>query len=177
MIGKKFNRLLVIEESDYKGNRQKYWLCLCECGNSKIVAGPKLRSGHTQSCGCLKLQRSLENIKKGIIFVRSEEGRRFRSLSNSSKVGENAINWKGGKEKENVRLRRSPEAMKWRKQVYERDGYLCQMCKVDGKRLNAHHHKPWSLFPELRYELDNGITLCQCCHILVHKINGNPKII
>jgi len=53
LTGKKFGRLLVIE----KLNNDKYnkirWLCLCDCGNIKIIIGERLRSGHTKSCGCL----------------------------------------------------------------------------------------------------------------------------
>lgn len=175
MIGLAFNRLTILKESDYKDNRQKNWICRCVCGNQTIVPGPKLKSGHTQSCGCLKLERSKQNTALGIKWIKSEEGRRFVSNRNSSRRGPLAFNWKGGKEEENIRLRRSPEAMKWRQQVFERDGFLCQLCKQNGKRLNAHHDKPWSLFPEARYELSNGITVCKDCHKNIHKVNGNPK--
>lgn len=42
------------------------WSCLCECGNTSIVDGGDLKSGHTQSCGCYRTQRQIEaNIKHG----------------------------------------------------------------------------------------------------------------
>lgn len=55
MIGKKFNKLLVLRDSGLRGarNRIKY-VCLCDCGNESIVFGDPLRSGHTKSCGCDK---------------------------------------------------------------------------------------------------------------------------
>lgn len=55
MIGKKFNKLLVLRDSGLRGarNRIKY-VCLCDCGNESIVFGSPLRSGHTKSCGCDK---------------------------------------------------------------------------------------------------------------------------
>jgi len=57
---------------------------------------------------------------------------------------------------------------RWRKDVKERDNYMCQSCKSRDK-LHAHHIKPKSGFPELRHVLSNGITLCQSCHIEEHR--------
>lgn len=65
--------------------------------------------------------------------------------------------------------RNSSEYAQWRKKVFERDGYTCQMCGVKGGVLNAHHIKKYSEFPNLRYDLDNGVTLCKGCHRKVHK--------
>jgi 5-methylcytosine-specific restriction endonuclease McrA len=60
--------------------------------------------------------------------------------------------------------RYSKEAEVWRKSVFERDNYTCQGCDVRGNYLEADHIKPWAYFPELRYELTNGRTLCRPCH-------------
>ena len=57
----------------------------------------------------------------------------------------------------------------WRKAVFERDSYKCQKCGKIGGKLNAHHIKPFSLYPDLRFDIDNGITLCKECHIELHK--------
>ncbi len=53
----------------------------------------------------------------------------------------------------------------WRKKVYKRDGFRCQMpgCKSKYK-IQAHHIKKWSRAAILRYDVDNGITLCKTCH-------------
>ena len=52
--------------------------------------------------------------------------------------------------------------MEWSTRVRERDG-RCQYCRsVD--LLEAHHVYPKSRYPDLRYLLDNGLTLCQPCH-------------
>ncbi len=56
MIGKRFGRLVVVKETEKRG-KEYWWECLCDCGNSSIVVGGALRSGHTQSCGCLKKER------------------------------------------------------------------------------------------------------------------------
>ena len=83
--------------------------------------------------------------------------------------GERHWNWKGGITPENARIRASAEYAKWRKAVFERDHFTCQMCGRYGCKLNAHHIKPFSKYPEYRLDLDNGITLCKECHKKAHK--------
>ena len=58
----------------------------------------------------------------------------------------------------------------WREAVIERDKYKCVLC--DSKEhLEAHHCKPKSQFPELAYDVNNGVMLCKRCHIVV--VHGN----
>lgn len=64
--------------------------------------------------------------------------------------------------------RRSDEYKKWRKSVFERDNYTCQLCGDRGVKLNAHHKKPYAFFHDLRYTVANGITLCVPCHMEQH---------
>jgi len=80
-------------------------------------------------------------------------------------------NWKGGITPENQRIRLSTPYRHWRKNVFERDKYTCQKCKSKNLKLNAHHIKPFSRFPELRTQLSNGMTLCIPCHKKEHS-NG-----
>jgi transcription elongation factor Elf1 len=63
--------------------------------------------------------------------------------------------------------RRSVEGQ-WSMAVRERDGHRCQHCGSNGK-LHAHHIKPRAMFPELALELDNGLTLCEECHVEEHR--------
>lgn len=80
--------------------------------------------------------------------------------------GERNPNWQGGKEPINNRVRKSLEYQLWRKKVLERDNFTCQnpKCKKRGGKLHADHIKPFALYPELRFVLENGRTLCIPCH-------------
>lgn len=62
-----------------------------------------------------------------------------------------------------------PEYKNWRRNVFTRDNYTCRACGARGVRLNAHHIIPWSVDVSLRYEISNGITLCESCHKKEHK--------
>lgn len=61
-----------------------------------------------------------------------------------------------------------PIYKEWRLAVYKRDGFCCQMpgCGRKGfsAKIQAHHIKRWAEYPELRFQLTNGITLCKRCH-------------
>lgn len=54
LSGRKFNRLMVIEEAGRYKNRSILWLCRCDCGKIKKVLASSLLNGDVQSCGCLK---------------------------------------------------------------------------------------------------------------------------
>lgn len=72
-------------------------------------------------------------------------------------------------------IRNSKEYSEWRKNVFERDDYTCQMCGKKGGTLNAHHIKSFKKYPKLRLKLSNGVTLCDECHRKLHKKIGRGK--
>ena len=91
--------------------------------------------------------------------------------------GETHHNWKGGVTPENAKIRNSPEYSKWRLEVFERDKFTCKKCGEAGGKLEAHHIKSFADFPELRFEVKNGKTLCEKCHAGIHrKPDGNQKV-
>lgn len=91
----------------------------------------------------------------------SVEARKKMSLRHK---GSKSYLWKGGVSPINRRIRRSFEYRLWREAVFARDGWTCVWCGQVGGRLNADHIKRFSDYPELRFALDNGRTLCEPCH-------------
>lgn len=86
--------------------------------------------------------------------------------------------WKGGVTPEHERIRKSKIYKDWRISVFKRDNFKCQNCGYTGNKLEAHHVKPFALYPELRFDIDNGKTLCKECHDLEETINQytNPEL-
>ena len=76
---------------------------------------------------------------------------------------ENHWNWRGGITPKNVILRNCPEYKLWHKAVLERDGWACIWCGSK-ENIEADHIKPFAMYPELRFAIDNGRTLCRKCH-------------
>jgi len=55
LVGQRFGRLTVISEAKEKVGICVAWLCQCDCGNTCTPTTRNLKSGRTQSCGCLRL--------------------------------------------------------------------------------------------------------------------------
>lgn len=80
------------------------------------------------------------------------------------RYGSSINTWKGGVTPEHFYLRKTLQYKEWRKSVFKRDQFTCVLCGHKGGEINADHIKPFSLFPELRFDVDNGRTLCVPCH-------------
>ena len=93
-----------------------------------------------------------------------------------AKRGEKNPNWKGGVTPLIIQVRNSRKMAIWRSQVFSRDDFTCQACGKRGGYLQADHELPFALFPDQRFELLNGRTLCRECHhkMPTHGNNKNP---
>jgi 5-methylcytosine-specific restriction endonuclease McrA len=119
----------------------------------------------------------LSKVHKG--YLTSEETKRKLSIA---VTGKNNGNWKGGVTPLYKVIRMSREYKLWRIAVFERDNYTCIWCGAkngNGKTviLNADHIKPFALFPELRFAIDNGRTLCHDCHETTDTYGRNINLI
>lgn len=107
-------------------------------------------------------------FKKG--FVPWNKGKKGLHLSPKSEftrervVGEKNVNWKGGVTRTYEKIRKSEQYKRWREGIFKRDGFRCVGCGNKGVTLNADHIKPFADYPELRFDMNNGRTLCVPCH-------------
>lgn len=85
-------------------------------------------------------------------------------MSQKARKGPASEWWQGGKTEEAKRIRASMDFRLWREAVFKRDDYTCQICGQRGGRLHPDHIKRFSMFPELRFDVSNGRTLCEDCH-------------
>ena len=77
LTGQIFNRLTVIKEDPQRSGGHVCWLCKCSCGNPQLISisGGHLRSGHTQSCGCVQKEKAKKIMKEVIqpLGVKAQE--------------------------------------------------------------------------------------------------------
>ena len=110
--------------------------------------------------------------------INANKGKKFsedhRLKLGASKIGENNPMWKGGITKKIYLLRMSSELKIWREKIFLRDKFTCKnpncpYCKNKvGGYLHAHHLKSFTDYPELRFNLENGITYCLKYHKFIH---------
>jgi hypothetical protein len=115
-----------------------------------------------------------EKMKLGLIPKPPASTKESRKKAGLKIRGENHPRWikdrsKVKRSRFNNAFRNQGPIASWRKSIFERDDYICQKCYQKGNQLNAHHIKSWALFPELRFEISNGVTLCVTCHRKEHK--------
>ena len=112
-------------------------------------------------------QETKDKISKAHVGKKISETHRINlSISHiGTNSGEKHYLWKGGKNSETKRARNSYEYQQWRTAVFQRDNYTCIWCGNNKSgNLNADHIKQFAYFPELRFDINNGRTLCIDCH-------------
>lgn len=151
ITGQRFRRLVAVEAVGQDSAGATQWLCICDCGEETITAITRLNNGLTNSCGCLRIERTIEAVS-----------------------GENNVNYNPDlTERDRIDRRIIPKYCEWRDAIKERDNYTCRACGVRGSsHMAAHHLNAWFSFPEQRFDLNNGVTLCSGCHNEFHAIYG-----
>ena len=103
-----------------------------------------------------------------------------RKKMSESRKGSKGNNWKGGITPINNTIRNSLEYRLWRETVFKRDNYTCVWCGIKSMKgvkviLQADHIKPFAYYPELRFAIDNGRTLCRECHLTTNTYGERAK--
>ena len=95
-------------------------------------------------------------------------GEKRKNLKIPNFSGELHWNWQGGITPESIKARQCLEYEIWRMEVLKKDKFTCRLCNKKGGKLVAHHLNLFSKFVELRYSVENGMTLCRGCHSKLH---------
>ena len=136
LIGNKYGKLEVISLSHNSGSPSynKYWECLCECGNTKTVRGSHLVSANVRSCGCLRSsspeKRKEQKRRKDAKYRASDKGKQVRYYHAALRKARN----KGAEGAFTLRH------IEW---IREYQGDMCNYCKKDLKgKGQIDHIKP-----------------------------------
>lgn len=152
--------------------RRKYKTFCIECGiekytqKSKVNIPSRCRPCATKLTPSEEVKKKISETLRNKYATDAEWKRKVVAAQNVAK-GSKHWNWKGGITPINQRTRTSEDYSAWRLAVLHRDHYKCRVCE-DTQNLHAHHINPWSAFPEDRYVLQNGLTLCATCHKNYH---------
>jgi hypothetical protein len=133
---------------------------------------------------------SLANLTKGKRYKKGEpsqrKGKKYPSpskltiekmrLAHKGKhSGKNSNFWKRGVCPEHIKQRNSIQNRLWREAVFARDNWTCQKYDIKGCELHPHHILNFAQYPELRFSIDNGITLSSKAHKEFHKKYGTKN--
>ena len=160
----------------HKGKGKKWGIPLfCKtCKKEFILDGEK--GGHSGYVYCSKECKDKDNSWK-IKVSKTKTGvpnLKARGKPHYYHRGERNPNWNGGFSKDRSHYN-SLEYINWRRDVFIRDEFTCRECGVKHTYITAHHIKSWRNYPELRYEVDNGKTLCEDCHKKTDNYKGRAR--
>ncbi|MRX54644.1 hypothetical protein GJU41_11740 [Bacillus idriensis] len=121
----------------------------CSCGNISRIAFSSFKQGH-RCLSCASERMSGPNNPAYNPNLTDED--RFHRVNN-------------------------PDARRWTREVKKRDGFKCKNphCRLTTNKMVAHHLNSYDIHKEGRFDLENGITLCQDCHVSFHRKFGYGK--
>lgn len=122
-------------------------------------------------------QRMKENnpgmhLSQETLLKRSLALKGKKAWNKGKKCPQLITNWQGGISSASEKARHSMEFRLWREAIYTRDNWTCQKTGIRGGKLHPHHIRNFSEYPELRFVVDNGITLSQDTHMEFHNKYG-----
>lgn len=122
-------------------------------GKAPNNKGKKMSQEFKDKCRkrMLGTKPSKETIEKRVSQMRGNK--HWRWMEDRSSVDLNKRRWN------------TKECIRWREEVFTRDNYCCRISNQDcDGEVQAHHILRWSEYPELRFNINNGITLCHRHH-------------
>lgn len=166
--------------SSFSRNEKIKKFCLfCKKEFKTVLSQVKRGKGKFCSLKCFYISRN-RRIKKLCLICKKEFAvRLYRIKDGEGKYcsrkcqgkwrsinirGENHWSWKGGTYgTERHAIMRQIEYINWAKNIKERDNYTCQICGITKAFFHSNHIKKFADYPELRFNLINGITICRDC--------------
>ena len=163
ITGQVYGRLTALYRLDRTNKYyNSFWICKCECGNEVEVRLSQLTTGKTKSCGCLNRELSSKRMKGSNHPMYGIKGEAHHKWNPNLT------------DKDRHDKRDTVENCHFRNSVFERDNYTCVVCGNKGI-LNAHHISNYYSDIDNRYNISNGVTMCDKCHKAFHKKYGNKN--
>lgn len=187
LTGVRFGKLIALHPDGQDERKRYYWRCVCDCGSEVRVKANNLRTGNTESCGCIRFGKSVRDLA-GETFGELTVTSRDMCRTDGGKVywlcecscGEVVSVWMAHLlNRHSIRCSikgrhaTSESALRgaWARAVKSRYDYTCQKCGSKGD-MHAHHILSYTEHLDLRFEVSNGTCLCVPCHKDFHRRYG-----
>lgn len=156
IIGERIGKLVVLKQEGVGTNNKIKYRCKCDCGNEMVTLGSALRRKDRPTHQCFRCGR---------IEAKEKISGSNHYLWNPKLSNEERINGR----RHSILY---PQELEWRIKVFKRDNYICGVCHKKEKKINAHHLNNYKQFDNLRFDVNNGITLCEKHHHEFHQMYG-----
>lgn len=160
LTGQKFSKLTVIK----RDTESKYvkWICRCDCGNIKSVTTSHLRGGHTRSCGCYSIEKTIErNMGRGDI--------------DNSKYNASYGHYRKNAKRRNIPFNLTLEEVK---HIVHQPCYYCGAIESDtfsntNRSYQIKHNGMDRIDSTKGYEIKNIVPCCKVCNFAKHTMTQN----
>lgn len=179
---RKFSQMLIENRHTFNDiNRRWYSLLECEkCHERRLV---RMGLSHIKCklcCRCANIEAckfriiTIEQRKKlSLVHKGKKLSLEQRQAISIRQRGSGNQNWNPNlTEKDRVDRRNLVEYREWSKKVKAKDDFICQISYQKGGSLVSYHLNSWRLFPDERFDINNGATVSKLIHKLFHSIYG-----